>query len=1075
MSKKATKFAQSALLIAALLLVGGGGDALKAQSPQEAKIAVSGVVSDAEGTVIGASVIEKGNPGNGVATDVDGRYTLRVSPNATLQVAFIGYITQEVAVNGRTSINVTLHEDTKTLDEVVVTALGITREKKALGYSVTEVNGEEMLKSRGGLSNPINALQGKVAGLQISSGSGNIGGSSKINIRGNHSISGSNQPLFVIDGVPIDGDDRHADVLTRNDVARGAGGYDYGNMIQDINPDDVASISVLKGANASALYGSRATNGVILITTKSGKKGEGYNVTFNSSVGFERVNKLPKLQKLYGGGYGSDFEEVKINGKTYNYPDYATDESWGPKYENQDVLSWYDLAKWEAGGKVGDPTTSKWQTPKHDIEEFFETGVSFTNNVAISQSTDLSAVRISFTNSDLKGYIPNSSLKKNVINLAASTTSADKKLEVFTNITYFNSAAKGRSEIGYGDNNAMVKFVQWGHRDLDLQEAKDLYKFPDGTQASWNRSGWDDPTPAYSNSPYWIRNMNYETDNRNRVYGNVGFSYKILPTLKFQYKSNLDFWVDKQFERIAVFSQEESKYKETSRQQYELNNEALLSYNDTFNDFSLSANLGGNLMSRRYEHVLGETVGGLAIPEFYNLKNSISAPTSKNDLREKAINSVFANATIGYKNTYYLEVSARNDWASTLPKGKNSYLYPSITGSFIFSELTKENLDWLSFGKLRAGYAYVGGDTDPYRVIDTYTQHTNIDEGNGTPGYVLDITLNNQSLKPESTGSFEVGLEMNFFKDRIGFEATYYSTATENQIIPLTVSGTTGYRERVINAGLITNKGFEFALHGSPVKTRDFEWSSILTLASNTNKVEELVEGTDYYRLVSAPFKVEVGAVKGEAYGIIMGTDYVYDDNGNKVVGEDGLYLATSGNKNIGNVFPDFTGGWNNTFRYKNWDLNVLLDFSKGGHYFSTSYMWGMYSGMLEESAANGIREKGLVLPGVQEDGTPNVTIVDAQVYAESLYTGPAAQNVFKSDYLKLREVAIGYNFPLASRYFVKSLRLSAYGRNLGVWGPDTKHFDPETIITNSGNIQGIEGGALPSVANFGVSIGLKF
>jgi TonB-linked SusC/RagA family outer membrane protein len=1030
---------------------------------------VSGTVTDETGEpVIGASVIAKGTT-IGAVTDIDGSFRLAVPADVTtIVVKYIGYFDAEVAAG--TNVQVSLTPDAKALSEVVVTALGITREKKALGYSVTEVSGDELVKSRGGVSNPINALQGKVAGLQISSGSGNIGGSSKINIRGNHSISGSNQPLFVIDGVPIEGSDYNS-----TETARGAGGYDYGNLIQDINPDDIESISILKGANASALYGSRSTNGVILITTKSGKKGEGYNVSFNSSVGFEVVNKLPKMQKLYGGGYGSDFEQVTINGKTYNYPDYATDESWGPKYEGQTVLSWYDLAKWEAGGRVGDPTTSLWQTPKHDIDAFFETGVSFTNNVSVSQATDRNAVRISYTNTDLKGYIPNSSLKKNVLNLSASTTSEDKKLEVFTNITYFNSAAKGRSETGYGDNNIMQKFIQWGHRDLDMQDSKNLYQFPDGTQATWNRVGWDDPDPAYSNNPYWSRYMNYQNDSRNRVYGNVGFSYQILPVLKFQYKSNLDFWVDKQYERNAVFSQEQSKYREISRQQYELNNEVLLSYNNTFDDFTLNANLGGNLRKSRYEYVFGVTSGGLAIPEFYNLKNSISAPTSENLLRERAVNSVFANAILGYQNTFYLEASVRNDWASTLPKGKNSYLYPSITGSFIFSELTKESAPWLSFGKVRAGYAYVGGDTEPHRIIDVYSQYTNIDGDTGTPGYIVATTLNNRILKPETTGSFEVGLEMNFLHDRVGFEATYYSTETKNQIIPLSVSGTTGYLYRVINAGLITNKGFELALHGSPVKTKDFEWSSILTLSSNKNKVVQLIDDTDYYRLVNAPFKVEVGAVKGQAYGIIMGTDYIYDDNGNKMVDEDGLYLATDGNKNIGQVFPDFTGGWSNTFRYKNLDLNVLLDFSKGGHFFSTSYMWGMYSGMLEETAANNIREDGIVLPGVKEDGSKNDIVADGQWYGESIYTGPAAQSVFKSDYLKLREVAIGYTFPLASKYFVKSLRLSAYGRNLAVWGPDTKHFDPETVITNSGNIQGIEGGALPSVANFGVNVSLKF
>jgi hypothetical protein len=423
------------------------------------------------------------------------------------------------------------------------------------------------------------------------------------------------------------------------------------------------------------------------------------------------------------------------------------------------------------------------------------------------------------------------------------------------------------------------------------------------------------------------------------------------------------------------------------------------------------------------------------------------------------------------------------------PKENNSYLYPSVTGSFIFSELTQDVAPWLSFGKIRAGYAYVGNDTDPYQLINTYSQYTNIDASKGTPGYVLSTTLRNEALKPESTGSFETGLEMNFFGNRVGFELTYYSSETKNQIIPLTVSGTTGYLTRVINSGLITNKGFELELHGSPVKTHDFSWESSLTLASNKNKVVDLIDETDYYRLTNAPFRVEVGATKGSAYGSIMGTDYIYDDNGNKVVDEDGFYLSTNGNVNLGSVIPDFTGGWSNTFRYKNLDLGVLLDFSKGGRYFSTSYMWGLYSGMLEETAANGIRENGIVVEGVTGDveyldngkykvtnTAPNTSTLEAIDWAESHYTGPAAMSVFKSDYLKLREINIGYTFLFTIRnYFVKSLRLSAYGRNLAVWGPDTKHFDPEMIVSNSGNIQGIEGGAIPSVASFGLNVSLKF
>lgn len=1036
---------------------------------------VTGTVTSADDgqPVIGVSVLVKGTT-VGTVTDIDGKFTLDVPEGRKiLVISYVGMNSQEVPV--KPIVNVFLQSDTQNLEEVVVTALGISREKKALGYSVTEVKGDELLKSRGGLSNPVNALQGKVAGLQIQSGSGSMGGSSKIIIRGIKSISGNNQPLFVVDGVPIEGNDYNS-----TDAARGAGGYDYGNLVQDINPDDIENISVLKGPNASALYGSRATNGVVMVTTKKGKKGDGYGVTFNTSVSFETVNKLPKMQKLYGGGYG--FENITINGKEYLYPDMATDETWGDRYEGQEVVSWYDMAKWEAGGKVGNPTTSKWLTPENDINTFFKTGVTFTNNVSISQSTDRASARISYTNSDLKGYMPNSSLKKNIFNVSASTTSADKKLEVFTNVTYLNSAAKGRSETGYGDNNVMVKFVQWGHRELDMKQLKDLYRFPNGTQASWNRTAWDDPTAAYANNPYWAREMNYQSDTRNRIYGNVGMSYKIFDFLKFQYKTNLDFFVDKQYERNAVYSQEQSRYKEISRQQAELNHEFLLSFNKTFKEFTVSANLGANLMNRRYEYVYGETDGGLAIPEFYNLKNSVNPSISENKLTRKSINSIFGSATVGWRNMLYADVSLRNDWSSTLPKGNNSYMYPSITGSFVFSELLREKLDWLTFGKLRLGFAQVGNDTDPYQIQNVYSQHTNI---TSTPGYILSNTLNNKDLKPESTNSYEIGLEASFFKNRLGFEATYYYSETKDQIIPLSITGTTGYLYKMVNAGLMTNKGFELNIHGIPVQTKDFSWETSLVLASNKNKVKKLVEGVDYYRLQTAPFKVEVGAMVGEEYGVIMGTDYVYDDNGNKVINEDGSYAYTDGNKNIGSIFPDFTGGWTNTFQYKGFDLSVLLDFSKGGHYFSVSHLWGMYSGMLEESAAfneNGknIRDAvtdggGILLEGVKADGSVNTTRMEGHAYAQQFNSGPAAQNVFKSDYVKLREINLGYTIPLHRNCFVKSLRVAAYGRNLAVWGPDVKHFDPEMAITNSGNVQGLEGGALPSVANYGLNVSVKF
>jgi len=1034
---------------------------------------VKGTVTSSEDGlgIPGVAVLVEGTT-VGTVTDINGSFSIPSVPESAKNLMFscIGYKTKLASIAA--TVNVILDPDNELLSEAVVTAMGISREKKALGYAVTEVGGDEMLKSRGGLNNPVNALQGKVAGLQITSGSGSMGGSSKILIRGNSSLSGNNQPLFVVNGVPIEGSDYNS-----TETARGGSGYDYGNLVNDINPDDIESVSVLKGATAAALYGSRANNGVILITTKSGQAGknEGYGVSFTTSVGFEKVNKLPKLQRLYGGGYGDEFETVTINGKNYLYPDMATDESWGPKYDGQQVLTWYDLAKWECNGKQGNPTTSEWKAADNDIESFFQTGLSFTNNVAISKSTDRVGFRASYTNSTLKGYLPNSSQQKNILNVSGNIFSPDKKLEVFSNVNYFNSATTGRSEIGYGDNNVLVKFVQWGHRELDMKQLQEYYMYPDGSQITWNRSAWDDPTPAYSNNPYWSRYMCYQNDSRNRVYGNVGASYKILPVLKFQYKANLDFFVDKQYERNAVGSQEQSSYSEISRQQSELNHEFLLTYNQDFNRIAVNALVGANLMRRNYEYLYGETVGGLAIAEFYNLKNSISSAQASDYSSKKAINSLFASAGIGYNGMLFLDATVRADQSSTLPQGKNVYVYPSVTGSFVYSELLKNVAPWYSFGKLRVGYAIVGNDTDPYQVYSTYTQYTNVDSS--TPGYRMPNTLKNLDLKPESTRSFEVGLESGFFNDRLGFDLTYYNSLTKDQIIPLSLSGTTGYIYKVVNSGKIQNQGVEFEIHGSPVEGKIFKWNTSLSLASNKNKVLELLDGVDYYKIASAPFCVEVGAKVGSPYGVLMGTNYIYDANGNKMIDpETGLYLATDGNEEIGSIYPDFTGGWSNTFTIGDFDMSILIDFSKGGHYFSTSYMWGMYSGMLEESAANDIREKGIVLEGVIDDkGTKNTTNVDAITYCEDFYTGPAAQSVLRSDYIKLREVNLGYTIPIKSDKFVKGLRVSGFGRNLAVWGPDTKHFDPEAAVTSSGNIQGIEGGYVAGVATFGISANIKF
>ena len=1038
----------------------------------KAQTTLRGIVADADNgePLIGATIRVLDTPLTAV-TDIDGRFVINDVPAEAklLQVGYVGMKTQTLRITDYKGTTILLQSD-NLISEVVVTAMGISREKKALGYAMSEVKGDEMTKARGGLNNPVNALQGKVAGLQISSNSGSIGGSSKVLIRGVSSISGNNQPLFVINGVPVEGSG-----FDMASTGSGNGGYDYGNLVQDINPDDIESVSVLKGASASALYGSRANNGVILITTKRGSKDEGMEISYSGTVGMEHVGKLPEFQNLYGGGNSPTFSTATINGKTYNIPAYNVDASWGPKFEGQEVLSWYDMALWEDGGKQGTPTTSKWLPAKHDYDSFFETGLTVSNNISIANTAESSQYRLSYTNTEAKGIIPNSGQHKNAINISGTLKSKDKRLEVFTNVSYLNTRTNGRMETGTGENNICYKVTSWWQRQLDFKELKEMYISPSGSQHTWNRTSFDNPTPLYTNNPYWSIYMNNENDSRNRIYGNVGASFQVTPWLKAQYKVNLDFFSQKEFEHSAVGSKENSSYSENARQQYEVNHEWMLMGHHNFgDDFSLQANLGANIMHRHYELTSGSTQGGLAIPLLYNLSNSVQTPKASNEVSRRSMNSFFGNVSLGWRSMVFLEATLRRDCSSTLPKDNNTYWYPSFTTSFIFSELLRSQLPWLSYGKLRAGWAKVGSDTSPYSLVTSYTQYTNI--GNGVPGYILSERLNTSNLKPETTYSWEVGLELSFLNNRIGLDITYYNSESRDQIVPFSVSSTTGYTSAVLNAGVLSNKGFELTLHATPVQNRNFEWNTTLTLSQNRNRVENLTNGVEYYRIASGAFNAELGAYVGDRYGVIMGTNYVYDSEGRRMVDpETGLYQISNGYEKLGYAYPDFTGGWNNSFSIGRFDASIQFDFQKGGHYFSATYQNGIYSGLLAETVENGIRENGIVLEGVIDDkGTPNTKAVDAQTWAYQYYNGPAAMSVLRSDYVKLREITVGYHVPLRCR-FIKDLRLSAYARNLAVWGPDTRHYDPENIVNNSGNVQGLDYGHVPSSRNYGFTVNLKF
>lgn len=944
---------------------------------------------------------------------------------------------------------------TQDIEGVVVTALGIKREKKSIGYAAQEVSGETI--SDAGQNNALSALSGNVAGVTVTSPS-SMGGSTRITMRGISSIIGENRPLIIVDGVPLDNSN-----INDTNTQRGAGGRDYGDTTFDINPDDIESVTVLKGGPAAALYGSRASNGVIIYTTKQAKRGR-TSVELNTGISFESIYIRPNLQNQYGGGLANKLPTQVINGQTYNIADYGMDESWGPRYDpNLMYLPW----------NAFDPEfpndymkTIPWVAPEHDVDSFFDTGITLTNNISVSKSFEKSNLRVSYTNTDISGIVPTSSIKKHnfAINLNSELS---EKLKVETGINFVQTHGFNRPEQGYGDNSVAQKFYQWGQRQLDFSKLKD-YKLPNGMQRSWNRTAWDDGTPLYSDNPYWTIYENVTNDKRNRFFGNAGLTYDILDNLYVVGKVYADIYSQDNDGRVAIGSQSTSGYATSTRNFSEFNYEARVHWNPTISDnFSVQTFVGANRRNLKTSNLFGQTIGGLIIPNFYNLKNSVETPLAENSDFNKRVNSVFGSLSLGFKETLFIEATGRNDWFSTTVYDS---FYPSVTGSFVFSNVLKAN--WLSFGKIRAGWARVSSDTDPYQVVNAFNQAINF---NGQPRYTLTTSNKNPDLRPEMKTTKEIGMEANFFRNRFGFDVTYYDVNVTDAILPLTIDPSTGFRSNVVNAGEIRNKGIEAMVFLTPVKTQDFSWTLNWNFAKNENEIVKLYEGVTTYQLTNAPFRARLLAVEGEAYGSIYGTNFVYDANGNKVIASNGRYAAT-GIENLGSTLPDYNMGLRNSFKYKDLSLSFLFDMQKGGKYFSTSHMWGMYSGMIEESTLGGNREGGIILDGVLANGAPNTRLLTAQQYGAMHYNYVDALNVFDASYIKLRDITLGYDLPKSViGSFLQGVRISAFGRNLLAWNLDWKGMDPENTSYGSGNIQGLEGGSLPSTRQYGFNVNFKF
>ncbi len=1036
------------------------------------------VTSEDDATTLpGVNVFLKGTT-TGVVTDLDGNYRISVpSDGGTLVFSSIGFATTEIEVGSRSTIDVVMGADVQQLNEVVVTALGVSRDKRAVGYSVQQVDAEELSQAKE--PNIVNALQGQVAGVQIQGSPGTLGGSSRITIRGSNSFLGENQPLFVVDGMPINNDNYASN---SQQSGFGGGAYDYGNAASDINPEDIASMSVLKGAAATALYGTRGANGVILITTKSGAKSKGLGIDVSSGVTFDKVQNLIEHQTKYGGGAvlstPSGFSEFTENGTTYYSPVYSKDGAWGPKYDPNMMVRHWD--SWDPQSpNYGE--TRPWVAPANDYSEFFETGVTLQNSVAVSKGNENGSFRLSYTNLDQSGTMANSNLQRNTFSINTQYQITDK-LNVSGAGSLVKQNANGRNATGYSNSNPMQGFTQWWQTQLDVTRLEN-YKREDGTQYTWNPTGITtnpdgslksfNPAPYFFDNPYWVRNEFLQEDTRDRFFGNIALSYELMEGLKVSVRAMTDGFTFKSKEGIPNGGVDQSFYSETFRTFSESNYEAKVTYEKNLSEaVSINAMVGGNLMYQQRKRTTAETNGGLALDGFFNIANGIGSPVITTNEQEKKINSIFAQTSVGIYSTVFVDLTIRNDWSSTLPTSDNSYFYPSVTTSFVFTELPAlQGNEILSFGKLRVGYGFAGNDADPYRLANVYTP---VQPNFGSsPRYTVPNSRNNPNLVNELTEEFEVGLELNFFQNRAGLDISYYDRTTSEQIFSVASSSTTGYTSRVVNAGTMKNSGLEISLRGTPVSAGDFTWDVNFNLATYNNEVVELAEGVDNI-VVGSTWAADVRLQKGDPYMAIYGQDFQRNDDGQIIVGSNGIPLVEADRKFLGSAIADFTGGLRNSFRWKNISASVLIDFQSGGAMHSTSLQWAAYSGMSPKTAEGSIREEGMIINGVTESGEPNTVAVDPQRYYQSIWR-VAAPNVYDASFIKLREVRLGYTLPnsVLGNLPFRDVSLAVLGRNLGILYSEIPYLDPQAV-TGTGNNQGLENAQVPTTRSIGFNLSFK-
>ena len=1045
-----------------------GLQVLMAQSKE-----ISGIVTSADdgGAIPGVSVSVKGTT-LGTITDMEGVYRLKVPQDSKILVfSFVGMATQEAVIGSQTKINVNLKPDNIAVEEVVVTAMGISKAAKAVGYATTSISGDDISASQS--VNPLNAIQGKIAGVQISSAPG-PGSTQNVFIRGASSFS-NNQPLYIVDGIPI----INEQIQTGSALNSQA---DFGSGINAVNPDNIADMTVLKGAAATALYGSRAANGVILITTKTGKNTNGkMSITYDGSFSVARVGRIPDRQSMFGQGWSGN-RALDENGN-WGAPYDGQDRVWGNVVDNSQLVKPYVFLE-------------------NRVRDFYDLGISEKNSVSASGGDGKTSYLLSFSQNSVDGVIPTDADSYDRFTISSNGSHKTDKMEISTAVNFSNEKTKS---VPSGQGTSVFRSLWEISEDISIVDLED-YK------SKYNNL--DNYFTPYGVNPYYALNENGAEQNKNKLFGKVELSYNLMKNLKFTYRfsgdienSTTESWTAK-IEFTPGSPNEGSStanagsYDITKRTRYEFSNDFLLNYNkDITSDLSFNALIGATTNQRGYDYVRGE-ITSIDVADYYNLSNSLTDPLASQYKRERRLAGVFASADLGYKNYAYLSVTARNDWSSTLPEGNNSFFYPGVTGSFVFSDFLKDksnDLGPISFGKVRAAYGWTGNDADPYQIYPTFIPGTSDIPGypslddltfplNGVNSYEISNQLGNPALKPEITKEIELGLDMRFFNNRFGFDVAVYDKTTEGLITTLPTDPSSGYTSQITNLGDVNNKGIEITLNLTPVKTKDFQWNMNINYTANRNKVTELAEGEIFIEGFGG---ASIVAIKGEELGlfktyvprttVIDGVEkIIVDGNGNVMQSAD---MQVINNRSVN---EDFQMGLINTFSYKGLTLSGTFDFHYGGYLYSYTKDYMHWTGSAVESTMN-LRRPFIVPNSVIDNGdgtySENTTPVTANTfhnfYGDYGAFESDAYNIIDRSYLKLREVALSYMVPnkIVSKYKIKDLRFTLVASNILLWTPaDNTYVDPET--TTFGNDLGArfgEFGANPTNQNYTFGLSLKF